>query len=170
MLLRVQMISKEIVARNASSKVRKRCFGSLALITPRAWGLVFLSAFLQVLSFPVAGPLPYWRTLIAWFCLVPFLVAIFTPDRKGAPISPLAAASLGYSCGILWYAGNCYWIYQTMYLYGALPKPVSAFILVLFSMYLGFTTRYSHSSQPGFAACAGAPPEPCSWLRLPGSR
>lgn len=131
------MIITQNIAKNASSKVRRGGFISLRLIAPRAWGMVILSALLQVLSFPVAGPLPYWRTLIAWICVVPFLVAIFTPDRRSAPISNLAAASLGYCCGILWYAGNCYWIYQTMYLYGGLPKPVSAFILVLFAMYLG---------------------------------
>jgi len=33
--------------------------------------------------------------------------------------------------------GNCYWIYQTMYLYGGLAKPIAAGILVLFSLYLG---------------------------------
>lgn len=33
--------------------------------------------------------------------------------------------------------GNCYWIYQTMYLYGGLAKPIAAGILVLFCLYLG---------------------------------
>ena len=33
--------------------------------------------------------------------------------------------------------GNCYWIYQTMYLYGGLGKPIAAGILILFSLYLG---------------------------------
>jgi apolipoprotein N-acyltransferase len=33
--------------------------------------------------------------------------------------------------------GNCYWIYQTMYLYGGLAKPIAAGILILFSLYLG---------------------------------
>ena len=120
-----------------SGKVRGRRFRSLALIAPRAWALVVFSASLQIFSFPLAGPLPYWRTLLAWICLVPLLIALFTPDRNGARISNLAAASLGYFCGILWYACNCYWIHQTMYLYGGLPKPISAGILVLFALYLG---------------------------------
>ena len=42
-----------------------------------------------------------------------------------------------YLSGVIWYAGNCYWIYQTMYLYGGLPKPVSLVILILFALYLG---------------------------------
>jgi apolipoprotein N-acyltransferase len=33
--------------------------------------------------------------------------------------------------------GNCYWIYQTMYLYGGLAKPIAAGILILYSLYLG---------------------------------
>lgn len=46
------------------------------------------------------------------------------------------AAFAGYLCGIVWYLGNCYWIYQTMYLYGGLPKPVALGILLLFALYL----------------------------------
>ena len=46
-------------------------------------------------------------------------------------------AALGYLCGFVWYLGTCYWIFQTMYLYGGLPGPVSAGILVLFCLYLG---------------------------------
>ena len=93
-----------------------------------------------------------------------FLVAIFSADRKGAPISPLAAAFLGYCCGILWYAGNCFWIYQTMYLYGGLPKPVSAVILVLFAMYLGFITHSLPFWWSSCAACVWVSPEPWSFL------
>ena len=44
---------------------------------------------------------------------------------------------LSYFCGVVWFAGNCYWIYQTMFLYGGLPAPVSLGILILFSLYLG---------------------------------
>ena len=33
--------------------------------------------------------------------------------------------------------GNCYWIYQTMHIYGALSGPISFGILILFSLYLG---------------------------------
>ena len=48
-----------------------------------------------------------------------------------------AASVLGYLCGVCWYLGNCAWIYQTMYLYGGLPKAVSFAILILFALYLG---------------------------------
>jgi apolipoprotein N-acyltransferase len=46
-------------------------------------------------------------------------------------------AALGYCSGFTWYLGNCYWIYQTMHLYGGLNRPVSAGILILFCLYLG---------------------------------
>lgn len=44
---------------------------------------------------------------------------------------------MGYVCGFLFYLIDCYWIYQTMYLYGGLPKPVALGIVILFSLYLG---------------------------------
>ena len=53
------------------------------------------------------------------------------------PLRPKQTAVLGYFCGVLWYLGNCYWIYPTMYLYGKIPKPTSIAILILFSLYLG---------------------------------
>jgi apolipoprotein N-acyltransferase len=58
-------------------------------------------------------------------------------DRSGHSIRPLQAAFLGYLCGVLWYAGNCYWIYQTMHIYGNIPEIPSFGILILFALYLG---------------------------------
>ncbi len=49
----------------------------------------------------------------------------------------LRGAVLGYLAGVTWYLGSCYWIFQTMHLYGGLAKSVSAGILVLFCLYLG---------------------------------
>ena len=103
----------------------------------RQWTLLFLSAALQIVCFPVAGPAPLWRSLLGWICLAPFLLAILGPNRNRISARPAQAALLGYVCGVLWYAGNCYWIYQTMYLYGGIPKPASLGILILFSLYLG---------------------------------
>jgi len=44
---------------------------------------------------------------------------------------------LGYVCGILWYAGTCYWIYGTMRQYGGLSTPWALLALFLFCCYLG---------------------------------
>jgi apolipoprotein N-acyltransferase len=96
-----------------------------------------LSAVLQVLPFPIAGPTPLWRTVFCWIALLPFLWALLANDKTGNPLTLRQGAALGYACGFLWYLGNCYWIYQTMYLYGGLAKPIAAGILVLFCLYLG---------------------------------
>ncbi len=58
-------------------------------------------------------------------------------DAQGKALRFLPSALLGYVCGTAWFAGNCYWIYQTMFVYGGLPAPVSFAILILFSLYLG---------------------------------
>ena len=106
-------------------------------IPPRLWALAVLSGFLQVLPFPIAGPVPLWRTAFCWIALLPLLAALLGKNKTGDPLTPRQGAALGYACGFVWYLGNCYWIYQTMYLYGGLPKPVAAGILILFCLYLG---------------------------------
>lgn len=99
--------------------------------------LAVLSGGLQILPFPIAGPIPIWRTAFAWAALLPLLYALLGNDKEGGRLSPLQGAAVGYLCGAIWYAGNCYWIFQTMYLYGGLPKPVALGILILFALYLG---------------------------------
>jgi apolipoprotein N-acyltransferase len=109
----------------------------MRLIPLRLWITVALSGVLQVLPFPIAGPTPLWRTAFCWIALLPLLWALLGNDRAGKPLSLHQGAALGYACGFVWYLGNCYWIYQTMYLYGGLAKPVAAGILILFCLYLG---------------------------------
>jgi apolipoprotein N-acyltransferase len=106
-------------------------------ISSRLWLLAIGSALLQDLPFAIAGPVPAWRRAFCWFALTPLVVAILSKNRAGAALRPAQSALLGYGCGIIWYLANCYWIYQTMYLYGGLPKPVAFGILILFSLYLG---------------------------------
>jgi len=99
--------------------------------------MAVLSGVLQVLPFPIAGPTPLWRTAFCWIALLPLLWALLANAKTGNPLTLRQGATLGYVCGFVWYLGNCYWIYQTMYLYGGLAKPVAVGILVLFSLYLG---------------------------------
>jgi apolipoprotein N-acyltransferase len=103
----------------------------------RLWAMAVLSGILQVLPFPIAGPAPLWRTAFCWIALLPLLWALLANDKTGNPLTLRQGASLGYLCGFVWYLGNCYWIYQTMYLYGGLAKPIAAGILILFCLYLG---------------------------------
>jgi apolipoprotein N-acyltransferase len=103
----------------------------------RLWALALTSAILQILPFSIAGPVPLWRRIFCWFCLVPLLSALLAPNRDGKSLRLHQAALLAYFSGVFWYAGNCYWIYRTMHLYGNIPSIPSFGILILFSLYLG---------------------------------
>jgi len=112
-------------------------FNAMRLIPPRLWALAVLSGVLQVLPFPIGGPTPLWRTALCWIAILPLLWGLFANDKTGKPLTPGQGGLLGYVCGFIWYLGNCYWIYQTMYLYGGLGKPVAICILLAFCLYLG---------------------------------
>lgn len=109
----------------------------MRLIPARLWLLAVFSGVLQVLPFPIAGPVPVWRTALCWVALAPLLIALTGKNGKGQPLCLAAGAALGYCSGFIWYFGNCYWIYRTMHFYGGLSEPVAAGILVLFCLYLG---------------------------------
>ncbi len=107
-----------------------------------AWLLVLISAVLQVLIFPLPGVY-----VLSWCALTPLLLALLRTRPAGEleiegvvslrPASPGQGFLLGYVCGILWYAGTCYWIFDTMRLYGGLNAPMAAVVLFLFCCYLG---------------------------------
>ena len=111
-------------------------------IHPSAWLLVGLSALLQVLVFPL--PNLYF---LSWFAFAPLIVALLRARPAGEleidgstnlrAASPGQAFALAYVCGILWYAGTCYWIYDTMRAYGGLNAPMALLVLILFCLYLG---------------------------------
>jgi len=97
--------------------------------SPRTgWLLALLSAALQILSFPSPGVY-----FLCWIALAPLFVAII--DRRYAP-SLSRCVLLAYICGVVWYAGTCYWIFHVMHSYGSLSQPIAAGILVLFCLYL----------------------------------
>jgi apolipoprotein N-acyltransferase len=103
----------------------------------KLWAAAVLSAGLLELPFPIAGPMPPWRSIFAWFALVPLIAAVLSRETLASPRPLRRAFLLGYVCGVLWYAGNCYWIYDTMYIYGGLPAWASALMLAGFSLVLG---------------------------------
>jgi len=98
-------------------------------------GLV--SAVLLDFCFPVGGPMPQWRGLLAWIALVPLLYGLLNERVAIHPRYLRRVALAGYICGVLWYVLNCCWIYQTMLYYGHVPSPGAAGILLLFSLVLG---------------------------------
>jgi len=103
--------------------------------------LALLSAVLQILIFPLPN-----LYLLCWIATTPLLVALLQarpPDTlqlraglKLLPARPAQAFLLAYVCGILWYAGTCYWIYNTMRQYGGVNTPAAIGLLVLFCLYL----------------------------------
>ena len=102
-----------------------------------SWLLGILCAGLLMLPFSIVGPVPYRRTFFAWIAFVPLLWGLLRPENLVRPRALLHGTLAAYLMGVLWYAGNCYWIYQTMLYYGGLPPAISAGILVLYSLVLG---------------------------------
>jgi apolipoprotein N-acyltransferase len=100
--------------------------------------LALLSAVLLDFCFPVAGPLPPWRAVLSWFALVPLLYTLLSEKNAAHPRYLKNSAIAGWFFGLFFYILNCYWIYQTMLIYGDVPPFGSAGILFLFSAVLGF--------------------------------
>ncbi len=106
-----------------------------------AWLLVLLSAALQILIFPLPN-----LYMFCWIAFAPLLIALLRARRpntlqlteapKLLPATPLQGFVLGYLCGILWYAGTCYWIYSVMRHYGGVETFAALGILILFCLYL----------------------------------
>jgi len=111
-------------------------------IHPSAWLLVILSSLLQVLIFPLPG-----LYVLSWVAFAPLIVALLRARPAGAleidgslnlrAAKPGQAFLLAYTSGILWYAGTCYWIYDTMHEHGGLSVPAASLALFLFCLYLG---------------------------------
>jgi len=103
----------------------------------KPWAAAGLSAGLLELPFPLAGPMPPWRSVFAWFALVPLLWALLA-NLQSVERHPLRRAFfVAYLCGVLWYLGNCYWIRDTMSHYGDMPPLAPTLLLVGFSLVLG---------------------------------
>jgi apolipoprotein N-acyltransferase len=106
-----------------------------------AWLLVLLSAVLQIVIFPLPNLYP-----LDWVALTPLLLALLRarePDTlqlreavKLLPARPLQAFVLAYACGFFWYAGTCYWIFNTMRQFGGVNTPAAVGLLILFCLYL----------------------------------
>ena len=106
-------------------------------ISWKLWAAAGLSAGLLELPFPLAGPMPAWRTVFAWCALVPLLWAVLSPSCVDHPRPLRRGFLLAYLCGVLWYAGNCYWVRDTMLRYGDMPRFAPTLLLLGFSLVLG---------------------------------
>src|ERR1700691_3698582 len=106
-------------------------------LTRQRWLLRIFSAALLLLPFSIFGPVPFWRTFFAWLAFVPLFYGLLSSENLSRPRSLLRGALAAYLMGFLWFAGNCYWIYQTMLYFGGLPPSLSAGILIAYSLVLG---------------------------------
>jgi len=103
----------------------------------KPWAAAGLSAGLLELPFPIAGPMPPWRSVFAWFALVPLLWALLSAANSSRTHSLRRAFFVSYLCGVLWYVGNCYWIRDTMMHYGDMPPLAPELLTLGFSLVLG---------------------------------
>src|SRR5258708_28605205 len=83
----------------------------------------------------------------------------------------MQAFLLAYASGILWYAGTCYWIYDTMHQYGGLSAPLALLALLLFCLYLGlyhglFGLLLSLAGGPGHANRRALVAAPFLWVAV----
>ncbi len=143
--------------------------GRVRGIHHRAWLLSLLSAVLQVLIFPLPG-----YSFLCWLALAPLLVALLrsrSPEllqleldgTRLLPARPWQGFLLGYVCGIVWYGGTCYWIFNTMRQYGGVNVVMSAFLLLLFAM----TAGLGHGLfGAGFAWMAGSRESGSRWALM----
>jgi apolipoprotein N-acyltransferase len=103
----------------------------------KPWAAAVLSAGLLELPFPLAGPMPPWRSVFAWFALLPLLWAVLTTSSSSRRHSFRRAFFIAYLCGFLWYMGNCYWVRDTMMRYGDMPPFAPTLLLIGYSLVLG---------------------------------
>src|SRR5947208_227760 len=127
-----------VTSKAVSNPAKSVCYThSVRRIPSQAWMLAVLSGILQVLIFP--SPSLFF---LGWVALAPLLFAILRNgsingevlDASGQSLSMIMvgqAFRLGYVSGIVWYLGTCYWIFNTMHLYGELSSALSLGILLL---------------------------------------
>ena len=89
------------------------------------FALAVLCGILLFLSFP-----KYDLSLLAWFALIPYFLAI--KDRPAAE-----AFWLGWLAGGIYFLGTVNWVTITMEKYGKLPAMASFFLMLLLVVYLG---------------------------------
>jgi apolipoprotein N-acyltransferase len=85
----------------------------------------------------------YWLSWAAFASLLVALLRTRTPETlqldstpRLLPARPWQGFLLAYVSGIIWYAGTCYWVYETMHQYGGLSRPIALIVLIAFCCYV----------------------------------
>ncbi len=87
--------------------------------------LACASGLLYPLSFPA-----FDLGMLAWFALVPLHVAV-------EYVSPSRAFRVGWLAGALAFTGSMFWVITAMNVYGKVPLPIAALVMLLLTVYLG---------------------------------
>ena len=87
--------------------------------------LACASGLLYPLSFPA-----FDLGMLAWFALVPLHVAV-------EYVSPGRAFRFGWLAGTLAFTGSMFWVITAMNMYGKVPLPIAALVMLLLTVYLG---------------------------------
>jgi apolipoprotein N-acyltransferase len=85
-----------------------------------------VSGALLVLSLPKPDLYP-----LAWIALVPLLAVLATTSVARAVLS-------SYIAGVIFFSGTCYWITETMVIYGGLSAPSAVGVGALFALTFAF--------------------------------
>ncbi len=113
--------------------------------------LCFVSAIFLILSFA-----PFDLFPLAWIAFLPFFYFLYNAsDHK-------TVAKGGLVFGLLYFFGNVYWIYHSLYYYGSVPLAFSFFIVILLSFYLAlyimvFALLYKNLIKTNLPTCFYAP-------------
>lgn len=86
--------------------------------------LIFLSAFLLVISFP-----KFDLSIVSWIALIPLLYVI-----QGKSV--YRTFLIGWLCGVIFYTGLIYWIVVVTTTYGKLSYPLGILVMLLLVSYL----------------------------------
>lgn len=115
---------------SARKNFRFRSFFSSLFLFPR-WqdaALAVLSAILLILAFP---DFEIWW--LAWFALVPLLLAIENNKQSG-----VKSFWLGWLQGTIFFYGTCWWLTFAPINYGSIPAPLVYLLLVPATLGAGF--------------------------------
>ena len=97
----------------------------MAISRARLILLACASGLLYPLSFPA-----FDLGILAWFALVPLHIAV-------EYVSPGRAFRFGWLAGTLAFTGSMFWVITAMHMYGKVPLPIAAMVMLLLTIYLG---------------------------------
>ncbi|RMD52452.1 MAG: apolipoprotein N-acyltransferase, partial [Nitrospirae bacterium] len=90
-----------------------------------------VSILLSILSgtLLIFGFAPFDLYILPWFSIAPLLLSIY--NKK-----PSTAFLLGMACGMFYFGGTVYWVYNSVHNYGYIPVIPSILLVLLLTLYM----------------------------------